>query len=164
MCWTGNKTDHKIAVKDIKVIKVVYVRADKKDNKCYAPLTGYEYTLNKLYETKPLVVTVGHSRKSIIERGFHSFSMGVDILFEENHVRLYNDLHDLYMVCGYKFFDDIENIYPITKIKGVHEKVAGKFKLKLLECIMPEGTEYYENEDGEIVSNKLIITDKETIV
>ena len=160
MCWEGKKADHKIAIKDVKVIKVVYVKEGKKDNKCYAPYTGYKYTINKLYKTKPLVITGRFSKSSIIERGFHSFSMNVDISFEERHQYLYAP-YDLYTICGYKFYDNIENIYPVTIIEGVREKVVGKFKLKLLECIIPEGTEYYENEYGEIVSNKLIITDKE---
>jgi hypothetical protein len=37
---------------------------------------------------------------------------------------------------------------------------SGEFECVVVEAIIPAGTVYWENPEGEIVSNKLILTDK----
>ena len=156
MCWIGKTTDKKIADKNTKTFKAMYMDVSKEEPKYYAPLTTYEYELNKLYDVGSIELVTNKCGERIIEKGLHSFSLRVALGINKL-IAQYGE--NVYVINGYRFFDDRKRLSPYV----LHMKsntLKGNFKLVLLVCTIPEGTKYYENEDGEIVSSKLIVTDK----
>ena len=134
MCWnTKNPAVLKMAEKDRAVFKVV----EQIDGKLLSYFKSFPYEIGKLYETK-----IG-DRKVIcgrlcIEKGFHSYS---------NKCKW----EPLYQI--------IDTMHKVTF--GNHSLAIFDFsviyKHVRVSCIIPKGSLYYENEYGEIVSNKIIL-------
>ena len=133
MCWSTKKPAVlKMAEKDIAVFKVV----EQVDEKLLSYCKGFPYEIGKLYETR-----IGDRKvkcgRLCIEEGFHSYSNK----------------------CKWKPLDQItDTIHKVTfgncvlaiDISILYEHVK-------VNCIIPKGALYYENEHGEIVSDKIII-------
>ncbi len=154
MCWTGTLDDYKIAYKDVHVFKVLYKEVNERNETIYyAPLTGFQYELNKLYGTKELelIKSIQYKKngKVTIEEGLHAFS------FKCKPNIIYIPLKTC-KINEYLFLFEKNYI----SVLSAYEEMEGDFELILLECIIPKGAKYYENEEGEIVSNYLIVTDK----
>lgn len=75
----------------------------------------------------------------------------------------YNINPKIYII--YKW-DDIENTWYIDEGYSSYmslretKKCNSHDAFSIIECIIPKGTEYYINENNEIVSSTIIITDK----
>ena len=168
MCWIGKRSDWRLGKKDKIVFKAMYVNVVEKETKYYAPLTYYEYTLNKLYDVYPLDYIAKRDGTIRIDYGIHSFSQDCKIREAEvilDYSKDYDQVVRSYYVNAYQFLSRIDKLYPVTHSPVVFKKaLKGCFKLLFLECIIPAGTPYYENEDGEIVSNKLISLDRKSVV
>jgi hypothetical protein len=154
MCWIGYDIDKRIAKEDIVVFKAVYKELNK--NVYYSPLMGFKYALYKIYKVKAL------TPKPIIPR-----SAGRIAINEGLHTFNREELEKAKKFCGHLFISGFH--FPIrTTVLYLYgngkrgQYIEGDLKLAILNCIIPEGTVYYER-DGEIVSEKLIITDKEAI-
>lgn len=141
MCWTGKRFFERmprIALRDIEVYKVL-----GKDGK--SPCQGYQYEFNQ--ETKQISLK---SNKCIlsgtieIEYGYHSYSKKckfVKLIFISTaHITVLSKKRKekTNTIIG-SFFDNNKVIY---------------------KAIIPKGTIYYQNRDGEYVSEKIIVTDE----
>lgn len=129
MCWFGKIGQKQIAQEDTRVLKVLRV----KDDKYYAYWFPFEYEFGKLYETE-----LGVKCKDYVEiaEGFHCYSNLLGVVKKENR-------------CTIQIMD-----YSGAKL----DWYRGTFyKLVLVACTIPKGSEYYINDYGKIVSNKIII-------
>ena len=130
MCWESKKIPElKIAPIDIPVFKVVH----KDHSAYYQPF--YYYSLNKVYTTN-LGVPSGHiwERLYQINEGFHSYSAT-----ECRVVRTHSS-------------DGIR-----TYISVLHDttKLDCYANAAIMKCVIPKGSQYYLNNRGEYVSNKI---------
>ena len=142
MCWSSKTLEKRIANEDIKVFKVGYERNAKLDSY----YRWFLYDINRLYETA--IHPERFEELYVITQGFHSYNR---------------------KKCSY--FCKIKDNIILHKIKdiqiNVRTKITGKIidryygniidSIKIFECTIPKGAEYFENEDGEIVSNQIII-------
>ena len=144
MCWEINKWAYtqntkkyrKVADKDIFVYKIGY-----KDGNGFSPYYRDEFIYNANMPNEEIKLYVNSSQvfDFRVDEGYHSYS-------EECYVReCITDNIDIYSPVSEKInnFDNYDEIYEQFAI--------GKF-------IIPKGTEYYENEDGEVVSSNIIWT------
>lgn len=101
----------------------------------YSYYMNFEYECNKIYSQKLLV----DSSKShtAITRGFHSYSIDCTIVKD-----------DYSMV--------------IVSFNGRH--ICSMFPDVLQKCIIPKGSTVYINDMGEVVSDKIILTEKQIIM
>ena len=154
MCWIGYDIDKRIAKEDIVVFKAVY--KELKENVYYSPLMGFKYTLNKIYSVKnltPVPIIPKSAGKVRINEGLHTFNREK----LEEAIKFCGQLY----ICGFHF--PVRTM--VLNLNGDGKRgqyIDGDLKLAILNCIIPKGTVYYER-DGEIVSEKLILTDKEAI-
>ena len=139
MCWVG-KCDVKIAKRDFYVYKLGYV-SDKGFNSLYQDFIYIPGVLNETVKMRPLISNYSiylllKEQYGIIYEGYHSYR---DIAMP------YSDLglHSRTIYLG-KIAENIRlnNIYSIATF------------------IIPKGSEYYENNNGEIVSSNIIYTGK----
>lgn len=165
MCWYGNITDKKVAKTNIEVQKVLMM-SDKDVDRFLSPYRYEVYTANE--EKKHAIVVmddllvnvVGESKEDLIriDVGLHSYSRKCKIektqrksLSEDflmNFLTVYNKNYNGSKLFGgtHTYSDRI--IYSLRRIPV------------MVKAIIPKGTTYYENSKGEIVSEKLIITNK----
>ena len=146
MCWRIDKKTfkknpekyHKIAEEDIVVYKFGW-ESDGNFFPCYYLEFGYEP--NSINEKVSLKLIDKGERVCIgtyynyIDEGYHSYSGECGII---------NSFYDI----GVYSKNDNEKQFDFYQCDTI-----GKF-------IIPKGTEYYENEDGEIVSSNIIWTGK----
>lgn len=139
MCWVG-KCNVKIAKRDFYVYKLGYV-SDKGFNSLYQDFIYIPGVLNETVKMRPLISNYSiylllEEQYGIIYEGYHSYR---DIAMP------YSDLglHSRTIYLG-KIAENIRlnNIYSIATF------------------IIPKGSEYYENNNGEIVSSNIIYTGK----
>ena len=139
MCWEGRITDKKVAEKDITVKKIL-------DSVCpglfiksryFAPYyKDFEYEIGKVYETEITPVEY-EDRKGwcSISEGFHSYSMKLKISKS----------------CQGR------DVYIISPNGRILNFLFGISPMAVMECVIPKSTVYWENDLGEIVSEKLIV-------
>ena len=142
MCWSINKIEcesnpekyHKIAEEDITVYKF-----GVQNSNIFLSIyqTNFWYEPNK---SNKLIKLEWLEFNQVIREGYHSYSGeckidNINIVHDPNVFKIYSK-------------DKKNNKYVINAY--VHEKI-GVF-------IIPKGTEYYENEKGEIVSSTIIWT------
>lgn len=139
MCWRIENINldknaecyHKIADEDITVYKFGTLR-----NREF-----YPYFFNQIsYPSKSLMKKIklklnNHQGERFIKEGYHGYS-------RECHLYNYSN-----RVLFYSKKEDIIECYS----ENILEKIIGKF-------IIPQGSEYYENEKGEIVSSQIFWT------
>lgn len=154
MCWTGHSKHKWIATKDIPCKKVIgHDQYDKMHGKnIYIPwlmrhlpffyMIGhtYEASLN-VVQRRPLAASKTDCWIAI-DAGLHCYS---------DDLKVYKH-HDYSIIVGNNLFTgDQHTLRPV-----------------LVDCIIPRGATYYENERGEMVTNKLKLirihefTDEET--
>ena len=140
MCWIGENIE-RIAKEDIPCFKIVR-KTEAKDvvesvymHKCYQ--------LNKLYELEDVIIPeLGYNyngRPCGIYRGFHSYNSDVT-------VRITND--------------DVTPIYFVVYSGDIAPRMLDSFFIAIdnlckVEGIIPKGSTYYLNRQGEYVSNKI---------
>ena len=142
MCWVGQKTDKKIAQEDIRCKKVL-LGAPKEIYYAYFH-EYFEYEFGKLYkaEIKPQIANyddtnLGNWEVCNINEGLHCYSWNIKVE----------------RLCG--------GALSITDIRGREATYPPRiFKPVLVECTIPKGAEYWENDSGVIVSNRLIIEEE----
>ena len=161
MCWKGRKNDMRRSDKDTKVFKVLYKKIpyDKSEApKYYAPLVACEYELNKEYEVapiKPLWASPFDIRMNQckIDEGLHSFSTKIKV--EKKPIS-----NSKILYCKIGNYNFPARKYNLFSMGNLYLDQSGEFECVVVEAIIPAGTVYWENPEGEIVSNKLILTDK----
>ena len=156
MCWRG-RSNKKVADKDIKVYKVLLKYEDKYIPYFYSDKLAYE--VGKCYKQEMDVNK--NSYLYTIRAGFHSYSIentkikraqvGNLIKYEIGSV-VYGDYFDEYY--------DVESDILHTTNNDLGD-ISVKDVVHFVKCIIPKGAEYFENEEGLIVSNEIIVTGEE---
>jgi len=133
MCWRAFKAEKKVAQKDFNVYKVLMRKG--KDSLLISPFRHFPYCLGKEYKTKIHVKeAIFHYEKDTIDKGLHCYS-------EECMVKnVYNSIA-------------VGNPYGQT-LECYSNELASPVVIK---CTIPKGTAYYENGNGEIVTEKYIL-------
>ena len=142
MCWVGKLEDKKVATEDIKVKKIL----DKFMGFYYAYYQEwFEYKLGEVYETtvEPRVHNFIEGAY-LIDNGFHSYAWDIEMK----------------QLCA----GDIK-VRSLRHLGGQtiyqnNGRYGGDHKIAVMECTIPKGTVYWENQVGEIVSEKLILEEE----
>ena len=168
MCWYGRKKNLKVAKKDIKVKKVLnkeYLKKclirDKGFTRIISPYQGSCYEVGETYEE-----TINPSESVNVEiaigRGLHCYSNKCPHIIEDNDRRvnlivckkpgilkriLFRNKPDRFDSIG--TFSSEEDSAAVNSYRN----------LLLAQFIIPAGTRYYENDNGEIVTEKYIFKD-----
>lgn len=137
MCWYSKKKKAaQIAVEDILVYKVMY---RKPDNGGFRSLyRRMDYELEKIYWTDVSPISIDSPLYSMmIKEGFHSYSIDKTKAIKNN---------------------ESQTLTVIYKNGEFVDSTFFSVNLVIAECIIPAGSKYYENDFGEIVSDRIIIT------
>lgn len=139
MCWTG-KCDVKTAKNDIVVYKLGYV-TEEGFSSLYQNYIYVPREINTEVKIRPFIhnyniYKLEKEQYGIVYEGYHSYKE-ITMPYSELYI-------DSRMVHLGKTVDRISlfNLYHIATF------------------IIPKGSEYYENEDGELVSSNIIYTGK----
>lgn len=163
MCWeTRNKAEKKIAEKDIDSFKIVFARINGNILSVYNNYTyelGSEYIMsediNVLYHEYPVYYEINEGFHSydpnIVSINYHKdefcipdyYNVPRNLLLSYQELKFHNaiilsDKNDNFFLDTYSLQDG----FDVTE--------------KIMRCKIPAGSEYYENEHGEIVSNRII--------
>ena len=158
MCWKGSTQQRKVADKDIEVYKVMYKYQDK-----YLPYYKYSefhYEPGTLYtqELIPLSISFYSPDLCDIKIGFHSYShkSTIPMITNSNCIRISTPRGTL--IAEYRgYSSETMDIYP-TWYCG---KIEVNREIHIVMCVIPQGATYYENGQGEIVSNRIVVTGEE---
>ena len=172
MCWYGRKKNLKVAKKDIKVKKVLnkeflkkcLVR-DKSFTRIISPYQGSCYEVGETYEEK-INPYESVNVEIAIDRGLHCYSNKCPHIIEDIGWRvslivcrkpcikpgilkriLFGNKPDRFNSIG--IFSSEEDSPAVDRYRN----------LLLAQFIIPAGTRYYENDSGEIVTEKYIFKD-----
>ena len=145
MCWTGYLlSDRHIADKDITVYKII-----THNGQFYSGYyTYFGYSVGNTYHvTGGLYPHIIHkdSQYCRIEQGFHSYSTKTRLVLKLNR-----DCKSHHAIV---YVNDLT-----TSIDGYDERCSGR-KIFLMVCTIPKGSQYYENKEGEIVSDTIHVKD-----
>lgn len=152
MCFLGDNfiATPKVAKEDINVYKIVYA---KNDTVISAYMFKFHWTMGKVYHTDMRTfvdknIEIEVFRRIMVDEGFHSFSE------DKTTVNAYRNFYGEDMVAVDKNINDLDKArldwYRLTTmIDGVQYRIA------LMKCIIPKGSDYFENRHGEIVSNTI---------
>lgn len=146
MCWVGKLTDRKVAIENVTVYKILAM--DNYGN-YFSPFIGSYYSIGEKYVLNSITpkqdyVGVNVSVTCKIYEGMHSFN-GNCMVEYDTIKRALVFKEDGIMLCSIEIF----NNNPIL----LHTFVV------IAKCTIPKGSVYYENKDGEIVSDGLIINE-----
>lgn len=144
MCWTISKIKfdenpeeyHKIADKNIIVYKIGYLKTDLFGTTFCPYFRGFIYTANSTNKEIKM-----DFRFYCINKGYHSYSD--ECYIKEGYIK-----GSIIIIPSGRF------LYHLGYYRNAlyyRNTFIGKF-------IIPKGTEYYTNEDGEIVSSNIIWT------
>lgn len=140
MCWVGKVDDKKIATEDIKTRKIV----DKFKGNYYGYYQEwFEYEIGKEYKTK-ITPRDGSKYGIVIEAGFHSYAWDIEMK---------------QLCAGDIKVKSLRHLGGQTVYQN-NGKYGGDHKIAVMECTIPKGTAYWENQVGEIVSEKLILEEE----
>ena len=131
MCWNGYRIQRRVAEKDIEVYKIGIVQ----NNRFICEFQDFSY--KKGVTNEELVLRETRWMNSIsINEGYHSYKR-VSIKFNSLSSNKFKYIYRGYVIQPYR---------------------EGRYDLATF--IIPRGSTYYENLDGEIVSSNIIYTGK----
>lgn len=137
MCWVSLQAVKQIAEKDIKVFKI----GESHRGMFYSMYKNFKYQLNQLYSIN-IYINKDDDGGFVGSRGFHSYDPSI----------VYLDIPENGIIQW--------AVYAGQRRLDFDTVIADYFKA---ECVIPKGTTYYENENGEIISNQIIIKNFEPI-
>jgi len=158
MCWFGYITDRHVVKEDMKVFKMLYREEDSWKNfdkdfvRTYKPpFYGGIYKLGEMREVNGLGIfptpnlydysEYEKPKKYKIEEGLHCYSL-------EKCKRTWDALH-------VKIINK-SNLFAKEIILQTYPREGYNIIVKTVLCIIPKGTVYWENQYGEIVTEKLV--------
>jgi len=146
MCWKGDIKHKRIATEDICCKKIISTSEDKMLRAWFR--RNHVYHIGETYTARisPVPSTVGETR-IIIHNGLHCYDNKVGI----TSVNMING-EPPYLVVRRLFHGLREYYQPFLEGMG-----AVEVRPIIVECIIPKGTVFYENEWGEIVAETLKI-------
>lgn len=133
MCWISmSKPELKVAEDNIPVTKIVGIR----QNVIRAYYKGeFKYSIGEIYHSK---ITLSPAWKCYrITEGFHSYESSCRITISKLFLYPFLTVRLPLMLVQY----DMSSI--------------DFFNLGIMSCIIPKGSKYYENENGEVVSDTI---------
>lgn len=140
MCWTSETLKKRIATEDIKVFKI----GENHGGMFYSMYKYFKYQLNQLYTSYIDIEFQDCNDRFVGSRGFHSY--GPSIV----HLEI-----------------STKNVIPRWEVSARQRRLdfyTGGVDYVKAECVIPKGSMYYENEDGEIISNQIVIKNVEPIL
>jgi hypothetical protein len=168
MCWNGRKDNLKVAKKDIKVKKVLnkeflkksLVR-DKSFTRIISPYQGSCYKVGETYEEK---INPSETVKDeiAIDSGLHCYSNKCPHIIVDNYRTTGLIVCKKNSILKRILFGNKPDIFNSIGIFSSEEDspAVDRFRsLLLAQFIIPAGTRYYENDNGEIVTEKYIFKD-----
>ena len=141
MCWLSDEYKApNMADEDIIVYKVMLLREGYR-NELASFYYGKRYVIGKEYIEETETVEPVYLYHYSINKGFHSYSLEKTTEKECNN--------RCYIWSGEHLLDSI----------NLENEINYGETLVAVECIIPKGSTYHENDLGEIVSDRIIITD-----
>ena len=141
MCWISKKQDIKTAEQDISVFKIMKKTPFPEIVKSI--YQNFSYTLNLLAESNIKIQLWRYIDKIVVDQALHSYnSEKVKCLSYSSTLKI-----EVPTSYGSKELDSFDKNEDIIKVKG----------------IIPKGSKYMENRDGEFVSNQLILQEIEEL-
>ena len=133
MCWESSQAVKQIAEEDIKVFKI----GKRYEGMFYSMYKGFKYRLNQLYSINICIKAYYHYQSVFVgSRGFHSYDPSiVHLKISKNGIIRWA-------------------VYARQRRLDCDTVIAGYV---IAECVIPKGTTYYENENGEIISEAIIV-------
>lgn len=136
MCWISRKEPKiKIAGEDIHVLKACFV-IDCPKSEIYSVYEKYPYTLG--IETAPI-----------------PFDWDITFAFVSNEYEIYRGYHSYNPQKVSIRWSADKRLLEIKNDEGVLDHFIFNETLKIIECVIPRGSKYCENEQGEIVSERI---------
>lgn len=165
MCWFGvtkkEKVRHK-AIKDIEVFKIMNT-SENNPSVLISPFQKCYYVIGKTESVKfneniqriyPFNNDDNVSEALAINEGLHSYNSNkVELKIIQSTYAFHISLCIAPFIKKGKEYHDL-SLLPINYLRGKYVKA---------NCIIPKGSYYYENNDGEIVSESLKIVSYEEI-
>lgn len=150
MCWftyDKGRTIGIVAKNDIEVYKVMVMKPLEDEELFYSAYRDFPYKKGVLYKLGSQIKINILEEDSItyyrIFRGFHSYNSQSTLLCKE---------HDNIMESLAVYSINKEKVDSYLENDGITSRI-----LKKVLCVIPKGSVYFENEFGEIVSDKIII-------
>lgn len=144
MCWSINRISSpqaNVSDEDVRVYKVLHYNYP---DRLTSPYMGKEYNIGETYSvgSSQFYLSTYYNLYWYIDVGFHSYA--TDVFFER---------------CGYKGMGSflVKNFERETRNPVVVGAYPYSNNLKVFECHIPAGTQYYINDDNEIVSESIVI-------
>jgi hypothetical protein len=158
MCWTGKSSDRKFAFKPVVTFKLVVLKASGLFSPMYA-LSNFFYYKGRRCDRVELVEEPSELFQGLIDihKGYHSYSQE-KVRFSANKLKIITSIDILN--ADNKLID---KIITYMDINGEIREMCNKEVLVFLRCTVPQGSPYYENSDGEIVSEFLDIEESWTV-
>lgn len=145
MCWISKEINRKVAEEDTFVFKMLIDTSHRQPNTLLSPICRYFYSIGENYSTLNRI-TVQWSRYEqayFINEGFHSYSTDCCVTGQLDGSSIVKNQ-----------VGDIIGRYPYME----------GYDFVIVSCIIPKGTTYYENEKGEVVSERIRIIKKYSII
>jgi hypothetical protein len=155
MCWTG-KVEHKyVAKENIEVRKMLLKeREELFDNPSFvSPYQFMKYEIGIGYVTK---INPFHAfqqsdpSRITINEGLHCYSPSKCRFVKHENSQGETSVINVYLLCNFKNLAEQVRNTICFPADGYRYPVV-------MKAIIPKGTTYYENDSGEIVSEKLIV-------
>lgn len=167
MCWYGKKSDLKVAKRDTKVKKILYIETFKgnKDfnirrySKIISPYQGSVYNVGETYEQEVTPEKDTYFETIRIDKGLHCYSNKCPHKFEKHEDRTVLYIGNKRSFIKRLLFGIDTITTDLLNVISEHDDTENKNAYKtilLAEFIIPSGTKYYENNVGEIVAEKYI--------
>ena len=150
MCWTTYKEElakARIADKDIKVFKV----CRKINEQIVSFYMGKEYDVGETYRGKFNPSETENVFNHGIKTGFHSYNPENTVIKKRKSSSTFDDEDDDVD------WDDFNWIEVFDMDRHHLDHFVKTENVVRVECTIPEGSTYYENENGEIVSDTIRI-------
>lgn len=150
MCWLSKvEKIPRTAGEDIPVYKVMWLPYE--EGKFYSYYNEMEYEVRKVYSMEDFkpenaeFILFGYSMR--IDEGFHSYN--------KDKTKIYDRLFCWEIQGSTECFPMYSRDIILTPPTDCKYK-----DIVAVKCIIPKGSTYYENEYGEIVSDKIMVTDE----
>ena len=134
MCWIGPRIEHR-ATKDIVTFKLLY--KDPNTHQLYSLYRGFQYKLNTLYQC-PLGISLFDSKDVKINEGFHSYN-------ERCRIEKFNAFYGIIAPDIWLYLESIR---------------CYSDGLVFIKTIIPKGSIYYQTDNGEMVSDQIILLEE----
>lgn len=155
MCWTKNASSlpPTLLVSD-GTVKIFKVCKKRQGNLCGYYYTSFNYILDQEYQTTIDLSYDEESKEYIGNQGFHSYDASKCKVKTLEWGGIFGRVKSVHMDVLRLFSNSIEYIANyVLKDNSFRDEYA-----YLVEGYLPKGTQYYVNECGEIISDKIVLS------